>query len=273
MKNAPNLLDTSFLFGNEIYFVLSEVDKYYPLHFHDFYELEIPIEGEGYEIINQVKYDISKSRMFLFRPTDYHEIIATKPLKIINIAFTSSILEESILTNFFDYDNDIVIDLTPNKLKQVLSTAEVIQEIFFGHRSNKELILSHLLNALLLIVIGSSFVKCAKNGKSSSVDVLRYIQANYNKNPSLQELSNFCGYQKNYFCDFFKKNVGMTYKEYLLDVKVNASKKLLKVSSKSIKEIAVECGFNNANNFIRKFKGATGLTPKQYRKLYIYSIK
>ena len=124
-----------------------------------------------------------------------------------------------------------------------------------------------------MIVIGSSFVKCAKNGKSSSVDVLRYIQANYNKNPSLQELSNFCGYQKNYFCDFFKKNVGMTYKEYLLNVKVNASKKLLKVSSKSIKEIAVECGFNNANNFIRKFKGATGLTPKQYRKLYIYSIK
>ena len=94
MKNAPNLLDTSFLFGNEIYFVLSEVDKYYPLHFHDFYELEIPIEGEGYEIINQVKYDISKSRMFLFRPTDYHEIIATKPLKIINIAFTSFIKDQ-----------------------------------------------------------------------------------------------------------------------------------------------------------------------------------
>lgn len=273
MKNEPNLLDANYLFGNEIYFVLSQVDKYYPLHFHDFYELEIPIEGEGYEIINQVRYDISTSRMFLFRPTDYHEIIATKPLKILNIAFTSSVLDESILTNFFDYDNDIVIDLTPNKLNQVLSTIEVIKEIFYGHRSKKELILSHLLNALLLIVIGSSFVKCAKSSKSSSVDVLRYIQSNFNKNPSLQELSDFCGYQKNYFCDFFKKNVGMTYKEYLLNVKVNASKKLLKVSNRSIKEIAVECGFNNANNFIRKFKYQTGLTPKEYRNLYIKSLK
>lgn len=47
------------------------------------------------------------------------------------------------------------------------------------------------------------------------------------------------------------------------------SKKLLKITSKLINTIAIECGFNSASNFIREFKNKTNITPKQYRKLYL----
>lgn len=274
MKKEAVFLNNTYLYGNEIFFNLSEIKEEYPLHFHEFYELELLIEGEGYEIINGIKYDIKPNTLFLFHPTDYHQIIATKPLKIFNVAFTDSIIDEKNIINFLDYDNGIVINLSENKLKQVRSTIEIIRDIFYGNRSNKELILTHLVNALLLIIIGSHELKNNTiTTKKQNVDVLKYIQNNFQKNPSLEELSQFCGYQKNYFCEYFKKNFNTTYKEYLSSVKINHSKKLLKLTNKSIKEIATECGFNSANNFIRKFKETSIITPKEYRQLYLKTMK
>jgi AraC-like DNA-binding protein len=272
-RNAK-LLSKSNLNGNEIYFVISEIEKEYPLHFHEFYEIELPIEGEGYELINGIRHDISKDKIFMFHPTDYHQIFATKPLKIINIAFTDSLIDEEIISNFLNYDSGIVVELSPNKLKQILATCEVIKSIFFSNRTNKELILTHLLNALLLIIIGSNSI-CINKGSGGEVglNLLKYIHANFARNPTLQELSDYCGYQKNYFCDFFKRLTGVTYKQYLSDIKINYSKKLLKTTSIYIKEIALECGFNSANNYIRKFKSYTDITPKDYRKMYYETKK
>ena len=269
-ENVTNYLSNEYLHGNNIFFVLSAIEKEYPLHFHEFYEIELCYEGEGYEVINGNKYTISPNKIFLLHPTDYHQIVATKPLKMFNVAFTNSLIDEENITYFLDYQNEIVLNLSSHRLKQVRSIMEMIQDIFLGSRTNKELILTHLLNALLLIIIGSNELK-GNIEPSSNNDVLKYIHKNFARNPTLKELSEFCGYQKNYFCEFFKKKTGVTYKEYLSNLKVNYSKKLLKLSSKSIKEIALECGFNSANNYIRKFKAHTNLTPKQFRQLYIKS--
>ena len=191
MKKEAVFLNNTYLCGHEIFFNLSEIKEEYPLHFHEFYELELLIEGEGYEIINGIKYDIKPNTLFLFHPTDYHQIIATKPLKIFNVAFTDSIIDEKNIINFLDYDNGIVINLSENKLKQVRSTIEIIRDIFYGNRSNKELILTHLVNALLLIIIGSHELKNNTITTKKNVDVLKYIQNNFQKNPSLEELSQF----------------------------------------------------------------------------------
>ena len=274
MANSAKLLNTKFLYGNEIYFVMSKIDKEYPLHFHEFYELELPREGSGYELINGVKHEISLSKIFLFHPTDYHQIFATKPITMYNIAFTNSVIDEEIISEFLNYESGIDIELTEHKLKQVTTTLDLIQEIFKSNRTNKEDILAHLLNALLLIIIGSNqFHIINEKNHGQILDILKYIHKNYANNPTLQELSDLSGYQKNYFCDYFKKKTGFTCKEYISDVKLNASKKLLKIDDKPIKEIAFECGFNSANNFIRKFKSHNGITPMQYRKLYLKTKK
>lgn len=274
MVNEPKFLNTNFLHGSEIYFVMSKIEKEYPLHFHEFYEIELPIEGEGYEIINGVRHEIDYSTIFLFHPTDYHQIFATKPITMYNIAFTNSVIDEEIISNFLNYESGIVIELSENKLNQIKTTIKLIQEIFDSHRSNKEDILSHLLNALLLIIIGSKQTpEAMESAQSPIVSVLKYIHENYSSNPTLQELSDYCGYQRNYFCDYFKKKTGFTYKDYLSNIKINASKRLLKITNKSIKEIALECGFNSVNNFIRKFKIHAGITPMQYHKLYLETKK
>jgi len=269
-KDAIYLNEANHLKGNEIFCGISPINEHYPLHFHEFYEIELAFEGEGFDILNGTKHDINTDVVYLLHPTDYHEITATKPLKLYNIAFTNTVVDNQIIRDFLEYDDGLVVKLTPHKLYEVRMTIKLMIDLYEGNRSNKNQILVHLLNALLLLIVGSKSKNCITNDDSHT-DVLKYINLNFAKNPSLQQLSEYCGYQRNYFCEFFKKNTGFTYKEYLTSVKINYSKKLLKITSKSINTIAFECGFNSASNFIREFKNKTNITPKQYRKLYLAS--
>ena len=269
MKKDVILLDEERLNGDDFFFGISRVDKHYPLHFHDFYEIELAIEGSGRQIINGNEYEINTHTMYIYHINDYHEIFADEPLVIYNIAFNRVCIDEATIADIFDYENEIVINLTPHRLSQIISMMQMIKDIYESNRTNKKMILSHLLNAMLLIAIGSEQKKQMHNAQDVSFNsILRYVHENFAKSPSLDEISAFSGYQKNYFCDLFKKKTTMTYVEYLTAYKINYSKKLLKVTNKTIKEIAQECGFNSANNFIREFKRKNNITPKQYRKIH-----
>lgn len=64
---------------------------------------------------------------------------------------------------------------------------------------------------------------------------------------------------------FFKSRTQKTVQEYVNDLKIERSKYLLDNTDKSILEIATAVGYNDASSFIRRFKDATGVTPKKYR--------
>ena len=63
----------------------------------------------------------------------------------------------------------------------------------------------------------------------------------------------------------FKEYTGKTVNEYLTEYRIYIAKQLLEDTEKSILEIALECGFNEASYFIRIFKRQTGISPLKYR--------
>lgn len=268
MSEKPIKRTQEVLNGNDVLIGISKIDKHYPLHFHSFYEIELALDGEGTQIINGNKYSIDTSTFFIYHVNDYHEIQADKPLTMVNIAFNINILDEQIIETLFSYENEIVISLTPHKLQQTISLMNIMKDISTSLRSNKYLIMEHLLNALLFTVIGSQASNAPRKKSLLRNEVLQYIHKNFARSPSLEEVAAYSGYQKNYFCEIFKKKTGMTYIEYITHYKINYSKKLLKIQNKSIKEISFECGFDSSSNFIREFKKRNKMTPKEYRKLH-----
>lgn len=268
MSEKPIKRTQEALNGNDIFINISKIDKHYPLHFHSFYEIELAIEGSGAQIINGNHYNIDNATVFIYHVNDYHEIKADVPISMFNVAFNINILDEEIIETLFSYENEIVISLTPHKLQQTISLLNIMNDISNSLRSNKYKIMEHLLNALLFTVIGSQKAKTNKKKALLKNEILQYIHKNFARSPSLEEIASYSGYQKNYFCEIFKKKTGMTYIEYITHYKINYSKKLLKMQNKSIKEISFECGFDSASNFIREFKKRNRMTPKEYRKLH-----
>jgi AraC-like DNA-binding protein len=83
---------------------------------------------------------------------------------------------------------------------------------------------------------------------------------------SLDDLSSSIGISKYHLSREFKKYMGTTLNEYVITLRLNYAKELLRYTQNSIAEIAYTCGFNQVSHFINLFKSREAITPLQYRK-------
>ena len=95
---------------------------------------------------------------------------------------------------------------------------------------------------------------------------LDYIDSNFHKDISLDELAGELGISSYYFSKLFKEEKGEGFVEYLTGRRVEEAKALLKSPEHSIKEVGVACGYSDPNYFSRIFKKATGMTPTEYKE-------
>lgn len=97
-------------------------------------------------------------------------------------------------------------------------------------------------------------------------EIITYMNEHYAENIQLKDVAENFGFNKEYFSRSFKKYIGINYKDYLKKLRVNAGKKLLLETDKTITEIALEVGEPDAKSFIRDFKKEFEMTPLKYRK-------
>lgn len=93
-----------------------------------------------------------------------------------------------------------------------------------------------------------------------------YIQENFNKEISLDEVSRMVDISPYYFSKLFKQEEGVNFIEYLTKIRMNNAKKLLRNPGYSIKEICGRSGYSDPNYFSRIFKKYEGVTPSEYRE-------
>lgn len=93
-----------------------------------------------------------------------------------------------------------------------------------------------------------------------------YIQENFHKDLSLDEVSRQLDLSPYYFSKLFKEETGSNFVEYVTNLRIEQAKKLLAEEGRSMKEICVEVGYSDPNYFSRIFKKNTGVTPTEYRE-------
>lgn len=107
-----------------------------------------------------------------------------------------------------------------------------------------------------------------KHDESSELitSITEYIDYNYSKPISLDEISSLTHYNKSYLSSLFKKKIGITIFEYLKNVRLQHCLHELKTTDKTIVDIALNNGFANIQSFNKSFKEIYQMTPIQYRK-------
>ncbi len=99
---------------------------------------------------------------------------------------------------------------------------------------------------------------------------LEYIHAYYNTNITIEDICNEVHVSPFYFIRTFKKKMGVTPYQYLLKLRIQKAKELLKLGQYSVSETAALCGFVNLSHFSSFFKEMTGCSPLEYRKHYLH---
>lgn len=139
----------------------------------------------------------------------------------------------------------------------------------------KDVLADLTLQELLVRIIQSQTIKELDNPNENISSnkpinyVTDYIQNNLNEDVSLKKLSSITSMSTTSFYRFFKRELGMSPLEFILNEKLKCAKKLLKNPGIQINEVGYLSGFENANYFSRLFKKHEGMTPKQYQLLLV----
>jgi two-component system response regulator YesN len=84
---------------------------------------------------------------------------------------------------------------------------------------------------------------------------------------SLAEVASQVHLSPNHFSAVFSQEMGETFRDYLIRIRIERAKELLRTTSMKCYQVAYQCGYNDAHYFSHIFKKATGLSPQSYRNL------
>jgi AraC-like DNA-binding protein len=255
-------------------------------HFHPECELVYIQEGNGKRIVGDCVESFQAGDLVFLGPNvphvwysdeAYHRKETSLRSRAIVIYFTSEIFG----ANFYALNET-------QGLKQLFHRAERGMRITgkanknlyelvasMPHKKNLDRI-TGLLQILQLLSTTKEYELLAGIGYQHSYDakdnhkideVFQYVSKHFNRHISLEEMAARCNLTPQSFCRFFKKRTQKTFVDFLNEFRISHARKLLAENEDmSISEIAYICGFNNISYFIKAFKAATGITPRQHKK-------
>ena len=95
-----------------------------------------------------------------------------------------------------------------------------------------------------------------------------YLSGHFAENPTLEEVAEAVSMSTSYFSTLFKKETGIGFSEYLIQLRCEEAKRLMRETSDSMSVIAMKVGYQDAKYFSRIFRKTVGIKPSEYRKIY-----
>lgn len=132
--------------------------------------------------------------------------------------------------------------------------------------STKEELLDAISSQILSLL--SAGTGSGENDAQIIARVKEYIWAHYPENIRLEDMAAQVYITPGYLGVLFKKETGVTFSAYLIQVRLEKAKELLRDARYNISEVAYAVGYQDVRHFSRLFKEHVGLIPKEYRKLH-----
>jgi two-component system response regulator YesN len=97
--------------------------------------------------------------------------------------------------------------------------------------------------------------------------VVDYLQQNVCAGISLTAAADYVHVHPNYLSSIFRSQMGKTFIEYEIELKMNEARRLLEETTLKVYEVAEKLGYRDVNHFTKVFKKEVGVSPREYREL------
>lgn len=247
---------------------------YYPIAVGEFYcNGEYNVERENYDSIlalyildgsitmvqNGIRSSAQKDEMLLIDCYTAHRYFADSDAHTLWVHFDGNNSRQ-----WFDE----IKGKKGQKIKCTRQTAEyifdIIKHIKFDH---SEYSISNGLYSMLCDISNENAANRESRRFAHIEAAKKLIISNYNKNLTLCDMANASHMSVSYFSKIFKEATGSSPYDYLLTVRLDKAKEMLRQTDCSIESIAYKTGFNSSSNFIYFFKKETGISPLKFRNL------
>lgn len=253
---------------NQVFYIRKNDDVVGAPHWHDCFEIEFIIDGTCTEVLNGVGRDVKRGDITLITPTDLHEVRNIDSLVIYNMMFAAETIDDEILnTILLKSANTFSWSLSDRDFAYALNILEYADTEFHQKNKNYERFMIDTINQLLTIILRMSDTEISERKELSMRSAALYIRMNFKRNPTLEDVAQAVNLNPAYFSVKFHEIMGVSYKEYLNDIKLNFASKALKNNREmSVSEICYESGFGSLSHFHREFKEKFGCTPLEFRR-------
>ncbi|MDD4689873.1 MAG: AraC family transcriptional regulator [Eubacteriales bacterium] len=242
----------------------SDIRQYYVSgHF----KLCIINKGEGVWEIGNRPYNVTCGDIVILNNREnraFSEIHSEYGVNITVIDFDPEfVINTQFAGLFFSKDAKSRIHGTEEliRLFKEIETEEIGKLVNFG-----TIIGAKLINILALLCRENDMLHLDYNPFDNDIAfALKYIEQNYTSNISISEIASQLHMSCNCLSKKFSRSMRISFTEHVIQKRIHKAIRLLNTSTKTVLDIALECGFNNAANFYKAFKKTTGTTPKDYR--------
>ena len=276
---------------SENHALLVQVDEaahfYNQLHYHPEFQITAIIKGEGIFYAGNNMSAFTEMDVFiiganvphLLKCSSIYHTVESPGIKGVSLFFD----EFSFGKQFFEikemyhlrtllHDSNRVIKIE-GKLKE-----EIYHKITSTTSIHSEQLIITFLDILSLLrqaektYINSEHYNLIlnKNEGGRLNEVLDYTFKNFHQEITIDQIAKIAFLSRSQFSYFFKLHTGQTYIQFLNGLRIeNACILLRNSNSTTIEQICYQTGFQNVSNFTRHFKKIKGITPSNYRKLWI----
>lgn len=250
----PNEHPTRYLFNTKTGRILNE------------YSILYISKGKGiFKSKSSGTHNLTEGSMFILFPGEWHTYMpdTSTGWNEYWISFNGKIMDEWVKNGFFTQESPI-FTIGPNE--DVISLYKKAIMIAKAEEANYQQALAGLVcNLAGMAIYLSRNIDFKESEVASQINLAKIAVHDRLSTISPTELADVTCMSYSKFRKIFKDYTGLSPSRYILQVRINHAKELLTNTTKSIKEIAFELGYENSDYFFIVFKKVTGVTPLAYR--------
>lgn len=239
--------------------------NFFHFNWHTGFELTILLKGRISFYIDGVRHIMQEDDVFLINPNCGHAIIAEdKESVALSLHFPAEYISIPVPEL-----KKITIDCasTPETRSELrfarlrycaaqmmLAAVQNVPSSSFLMQGSFLMLLGRMLSEFPIIPESKHDSPRGRSNLKTIKNVTRWIEKNYDKRLTLETAAKVARYSRTYFSSFFRRNVGIQFYDYLMRVRFRHALYLLNNTSKSLTEIAADCGFADLKTFSAYYK-------------------
>ena len=246
------------------------------LHFHDHYEIMLPLTSPGNIFVNDQVYPLQRGTLYLIGENTLHRTMAEgfHARYILHINHKSLVELSTPQTDFTQLTQDsfrrAVLDV--EEMTEIIELFQALErnknDGTFGSDIRQTVALLNLLIRIAPALNAATAGEAIRNKDFLRVvPILDYIRENLSEPLSLDQIASQFYISKHYLCRIFKSATGFSVMEYIIYSRVLRARQLLQ-EGVSVQQAGERSGFSDNSHFIRTFGHLTGVTPGRYAKEY-----
>ncbi|MBQ8207820.1 MAG: helix-turn-helix domain-containing protein [Clostridia bacterium] len=242
----------------------------YPLHRHDYFEIEWLAEGKIHHELNGEKSVFSVGDICGLSPVDLHKIDEIEEPVFHNISIDYKNAPKAIQHIIGKISFPIVGHLGKSDMAKAEEYFWALHDLTTKGDSS---FLSDRIIAYTLLLLSNIF-DCTESlapitdnsGYYHIARAMEYIAGHFDEPLSLGDVAKAVSLSSCHLSLLFRKISGVTFLEYLTEFRIGKAQNALLETDMNISEIAFACGFGSFPSFSRSFKQMCGCSPSEYRK-------